>query len=41
MKYYKFTEYNDNEGETWHFFIPLNEHQKELIQKLVADNEFY
>jgi len=33
MSYYKFTEHNDNEGETWHFFIPV-EDNKEDIQNL-------
>ena len=25
MNYFRFTEHNDNEGETWHFFIPKTE----------------
>jgi len=33
MSYYRFTEHNDNEGETWHFYIPV-EGNEETIKNL-------
>ena len=30
--YIKFTEHNDNEGETWHFFIKLKGNKKKIFQ---------
>ena len=30
MKFIKFTEYNDNEGETWNFWLQYNGNEKEL-----------
>ncbi len=45
MDYFRFTEHNDNEGETWHFFIPVKDN-KETIKNLktflegLSENEY-
>lgn len=41
--YVKFTEHNDWEGETWHFYIPIqgNELTLDRIGELINGNEFY
>jgi hypothetical protein len=31
LNWYKFTEHNDNEGETWHFFIQLTQQEHNHI----------
>ena len=38
MKFVKFTENNDNEGESWNFWLQLDENQNELnrLQMLVS-----
>ncbi len=35
--WYKFTEYNDNEGETWHFFIHLTEEEHSHLEYLIRE----
>lgn len=35
--WYKFTETNDNEGETWHFFIQLTDKEYEHLDELLMD----
>lgn len=37
----KFTEHNDHEGETWHYWLQwqINQTQIEHLRKLIADNE--
>lgn len=47
MQYVKFTEHNEWEGETWHFWIPLQGNTDELkrLDQIIARNpemnEFY
>lgn len=36
--WYKFTEHNDNEGETWHFFIQLTEEERDHLEQLTEDD---
>ncbi len=41
-KYYRFREENEHEGETWNFYIPLNEAELALVKKAVKDaHDFY
>ncbi len=42
MKYYRLTEHNEWEGETWHFYIPVDGNEEEL-EKLRSsiDGEIY
>lgn len=41
-QYYKFTEVNDWEGETWHFYIPVDGNKREIAKlKKEVDGEFY
>lgn len=35
--WYKFTEHNDNEGETWHFFIQLSAGERDHLEMLLED----
>ena len=40
--WYKFTEHNDHEGETWHFFVKLTTEEFWHITNLIeSDEEFY
>lgn len=36
-QWYKFTENNDWEGETWHFFVKLTEEEAKYLSNLVQD----
>lgn len=38
--WYKFTEYNDNEGETWHFFVKLTKVEHLHLKILLETAEF-
>lgn len=40
-EYIRFTEQNDHEGETWHFYIPIKGNEKKIakIRELIA-NEY-
>lgn len=33
--WYKFTERNDNEGETWHFFVLLTKQERDHIEDII------
>lgn len=35
LNWYKFTEHNDNEGETWHFFVLLTNAEHHHISALL------
>lgn len=39
--YYKFTEHNDYEGETWHFYLPLTEEEVRYFNELEIDEDSY
>jgi len=41
MKYVKFTEINDNEGEEWNFYLPIagNEDKIEELKCIIAEDE--
>jgi hypothetical protein len=36
LEYFKFTETDEFEGETWNFYVPLTEEQEARIRELVA-----
>lgn len=36
LNWYKFTEHNDNEGETWHFFIQLTKDGRDYLDELLT-----
>jgi hypothetical protein len=36
LEFFKFTEKNEFEGETWNFYMPLTEEQEARIRELVA-----
>lgn len=44
--YIRFTEYNDNEGETWHFFIPEEgnaeeiEHLRDVVEERLDEEQY-
>ncbi len=38
--WYKFTEHNDNEGETWHFFVQLSSEEFEHIQDILILDDY-
>lgn len=40
-QYFKFTENNDWEGETWNFYIPMSVADHEKISEIIKDKEFY
>ncbi len=37
MKYYKFTENNDWEGESWNFYLPLTDEQHQKLTELIVE----
>jgi hypothetical protein len=43
MKYIRFSEHNDHEGETWHFYIPIKGNEKDIakVRELIADVDAY
>jgi hypothetical protein len=36
LEYFKFTETNEWEGETWNFYVPLTEEQEARVRELIA-----
>ena len=38
-QYYRFTESNDNEGETWRFYLPLNLSEHAVITKAIFSDD--
>jgi hypothetical protein len=40
LLWYKFTEHNDHEGETWHFYILLTEEEADHLNMLVDDDVY-
>jgi hypothetical protein len=41
LEYFKFTEANELEGETWNFYVPLTEEQEARIRELIARGDEY
>jgi hypothetical protein len=36
LEYFKFTETNELEGETWNFYVPLTDEQEARVRELIA-----
>lgn len=41
QEYFRFTEENDNEGETWNFFVPLTDEQEAKLRAAIANWDCY
>lgn len=41
LRYFRFREVNDSEGETWDFYVPLKPSQHERLSETVSDNDSY
>ncbi|MDX6501846.1 MAG: hypothetical protein QOG23_5106 [Blastocatellia bacterium] len=39
LEFFKFTETDEFEGETWNFYVPLTEEQEARIRELVATTD--
>jgi hypothetical protein len=39
LEYFKFTETNEWEGETWNFYVPLTEEQEARVRELIAPGD--
>lgn len=39
MKYYIFTEINDQEGKTWNFYLPISEEERNIISSLIESTD--
>jgi hypothetical protein len=39
LEYFKFTETNEWEGETWNFYVPLTEEQEARVRELIGPGD--
>jgi hypothetical protein len=37
--YYRFTEVNDWEGETWHFYIPMTQSEFDIVKDAITSTD--